>query len=133
MFRKVLFSAMAAAIVITLVTAASAYKVPDEIVLKRPKNNKPLATWVTEVKFPHGFHAIRVSCQKCHHKESDKTLGEFVGCRQCHSSDDPNDLTGFYRAWHSDGPPSCLGCHTQMRARGGDNPVGCTTACHKPS
>ncbi|WP_018125514.1 cytochrome c3 family protein [Desulfovibrio oxyclinae] len=132
MFRKVLFSVAASLAMAVIVTTAVAYKVPDEIVLERPKGNEPLATWVKEVKFAHGFHAIRVPCQKCHHKESDKTLGEFVACRQCHSADNPKDKTGFYRAWHSEGAPSCLGCHTQRRAAGGDNPVGCTTACHKP-
>lgn len=123
-----------AALVFAVVTvaAALAYDVPDTIILERPKGNRELSVWVKKVKFPHGFHAIRVSCQKCHHKESDETLGEFVGCRQCHSGDDPKDPTGFYRAWHSEGPPSCLGCHTQMRTEGGKNPVGCTTACHKP-
>ncbi|WP_041720289.1 cytochrome c3 family protein [Pseudodesulfovibrio piezophilus] len=132
MFRKVLLFTTAA-VTAVIVTVASAYTVPDTVVLKRPDDNKPLAAWITKVKFPHGFHAIRVPCQKCHHKESDKTLGEFVPCRQCHSSDDPDDQTGFYRAWHSDGPPSCLGCHTLMRSQGGKNPVGCTSACHKPS
>lgn len=132
MFRRVLFLASVAVIVVATVTAVLAYEVPNVVVLDRPEGNKKLNDWVTPVKFPHGFHAIRVSCNKCHHKESDKTLGEFVACRQCHSDSNPKERSGFYRAWHSDGPPSCLGCHTQMRARGGKNPVGCTTACHKP-
>lgn len=132
MIRKVLLFATAAAIMVVMVTAALAYEVPNDIVLERPKNNKKLNEWVDKVKFPHGFHAIRVSCNKCHHKESDKTLGEFVPCRQCHTDDDPTEASGFYRAWHTAGPPSCLGCHTQMRTEGGKNPVGCTTACHKP-
>jgi len=132
MFRKVLLFATAAVIAVILVTAAVAYQVPDTIVLDRPKNAEKLNEWVTPVKFPHGFHAIRQPCRDCHHKESDKTLGEFVGCRQCHTESDPKDQSSFYRAWHSDGPPSCLGCHTRMRTQGGKNPVGCTTACHKP-
>lgn len=132
MFRKVLLSATAAVIAIVTVTVAMAYDVPDKILLERPKNNKVLNDWVKNVDFPHGFHAIRVPCRDCHHKETDKDLGNFVPCRQCHSGDDPNDPTGFYRAWHSEGPPSCLGCHTQMRVTGGKNPIGCTTACHKP-
>ncbi|WP_316900146.1 cytochrome c3 family protein [Pseudodesulfovibrio indicus] len=133
MFRKILLMATAAALAVALVGVALAYEVPDKVKLERPKNNKKLNSWVTAVDFPHGFHAIRVPCNGCHHKETDKTLGQFVGCRQCHSSDDPADANGFYRAWHSDGPPSCLGCHTRMRTEGGKNPVGCTTACHKPS
>jgi len=132
MIRTVFLSATAAVLAIVLATAALAYEVPDKIVLERPKNNKALNSWVKKVEFPHGFHAIRVSCKSCHHKESGKTLGAFVACRECHSSDNPKDKTGFYRAWHSDGPPSCLGCHTLMRTEGGKNPVGCTTACHKP-
>lgn len=133
MIRKVLLSVTVLMVCAMLVSVAMAYDVPDNIVIDRPEDNKKVNTWVTEVKFLHGFHAIRLSCNSCHHKESDKTLGQFVACRQCHSSDDPNDKTGFYRAWHSDGPPSCLGCHTRMRTQGGKNPVGCTTACHKPS
>lgn len=130
--KKVLPYFSAVVLALLTITAVQAYEVPDKIVIERPSKNREINTWVTKVTFAHGFHAIRVPCQKCHHKESDKTLGEFVACRDCHNSDDPKDKTGFYRAWHSDGPPSCLGCHTQMRARGGKNPVGCTTACHKP-
>lgn len=133
MLKKILPYLSAVAIAFLAITAVQAYEVPDNIVIKRIKGNKELNSWVKQVKFPHGFHAIRVPCRECHHKESGKTLGAFVPCRECHASDDPNDKSGFYRAWHSDGPPSCLGCHTQMRAKGGKNPVGCTTACHKPS
>ncbi|MEZ7196018.1 cytochrome c3 family protein [Pseudodesulfovibrio karagichevae] len=132
MLRKILLFATAAALAVITVTAALAYEVPDQIVITRPKGNQALNTWVTPVKFPHGFHAIRRACRDCHHKESDKTLGQFVPCRQCHTDDDPNEPSGFYRAWHSPGPPSCLGCHTRMRTEGGKNPVGCTTACHRP-
>lgn len=108
------------------------YDVPDEIIITRPPGNTPLAPWVKQVKFPHGMHAVKNPCRACHHKESAKTLGDFVPCRQCHNGNDPNDRTGFFRAWHTEAAPSCLGCHTQMRARGGKNPVGCTTACHRP-
>ncbi|WP_027177854.1 cytochrome c3 family protein [Maridesulfovibrio bastinii] len=132
MLKRILPFISAVAIAFLAITAVQAYEVPDKITIVRPAGNKKLNTWVKEVKFPHGFHAINVACKKCHHKESGKTLGEFVPCRECHVSDDPNDKSGFYRAWHSDGPPSCLGCHTQMRTKGGKNPVGCTTACHKP-
>ncbi|MBC16926.1 MAG: cytochrome C [Desulfovibrio sp.] len=132
MFRTVLLFMAGAVVAVLTVSAATAYEVPDKIVLDRVKGNKMLNTWVDKVTFAHGFHAIRVPCRDCHHKESDKTLGEFVACRQCHTDDDPKEPSGFYRAWHSDGPPSCLGCHTQKRTQGGKNPVGCTTACHKP-
>lgn len=132
MFRRGLLIATASMVLAILVSVSLAYEVPDNIVLDRPKDNTKLNTWVDTVKFAHGFHAIRIPCKDCHHKETDKTLGQFVGCRQCHTDDDPNEESGFYRAWHSDGPPSCLGCHTQMRTKGGKNPVGCTTACHKP-
>lgn len=131
MSRKILILLSTTIATVTLISAAWAYQVPDTIILDRPGENTPLNQWVGKVKFLHGFHAIRTPCKQCHHKETDKTLGEFVGCRQCHTDDNPNDKSGFYRAWHSDGPPSCLGCHTQLRTRGGKNPVGCTTACHK--
>ncbi|WP_207260144.1 cytochrome c3 family protein [Desulfovibrio sp. Huiquan2017] len=131
MLRKLLLFAAAAVLAAVTVTATQAYEVPDQIVLDRPKENRKLNTWVAPVKFPHGFHAIRLACRQCHHKESDKTMGQFVGCRQCHTDDDPTERSGFYRAWHSPGPPSCLGCHTRMRTEGGKNPVGCTTACHR--
>lgn len=131
--RKVCMGvAMAAVTLLLAVSSGLAYKVPDEIVIKRPKGNEPLAAWVTEVKFPHGMHAVKNACESCHHKESDKTLGEFVPCSQCHKKDDPDDPTGFFRAWHTEAAPSCLGCHTTRRTQGKDNPVGCTTACHKP-
>lgn len=132
MLRKILPYIFAVAIAFFAITAVQAYEVPDKITIVRPEKNRILNTWVKKVNFPHGFHATNVPCKTCHHKESPKTLGAFIACTECHSSDDPNDKTGFYRAWHSDGPPSCLGCHTQMRAKGGKNPVGCTTACHKP-
>lgn len=132
MFRKNLLFATVLGFAVILVSVAVAYEVPDKIVIERPKNNKKLNSWVTKVTFRHGLHAIRIPCKSCHHKETDKTLGEFVGCRECHTDDNPTEESGFYRAWHSDGPPSCLGCHTQMRTQGGENPVGCTTACHKP-
>ncbi len=133
MSSKLLLYFAAMVMVVLTISTVLAYEVPDSIVLERPKGNRKLNSWVTQVKFPHGFHAIRVPCQKCHHKETDKNLGQFIGCRQCHQDVDPKEPTSFYRAWHTDGPPSCLGCHTQMRTRGGKNPVGCTTACHKPA
>ena len=132
MFRKSLLLAAAAFIAAVSVSVALAYEVPNVVVLERPAKNPKLSQWVGKVTFPHGFHAIRVPCKSCHHKETDKTLGEFVGCRQCHSDPNPKEKVGFFRAWHTDGPPSCLGCHTQMRSRGGKNPVGCTSACHRP-
>lgn len=132
MIRKVLLLVSMAAMVMLTATAVLAYEVPDKIILERPKGNEKLNKWVDTVEFPHGFHAIRQACRDCHHKESDKTLGKYVPCRQCHKRDDPTDDSGFYRAWHSPGPPSCLGCHTQKRTDGSKNPVGCTTACHKP-
>ncbi|MFW5490037.1 MAG: cytochrome c3 family protein [Desulfovibrio sp.] len=132
MVRKLYLVLIAAFIVAITTVAAMAFNVPDAIVLERPENNKKLNQWVGPVKFPHGFHAVRQACRNCHHKETDADLGKYVACRQCHTDDDPNNISGFYRAWHSEGPPSCLGCHTQMRTRGGKNPVGCTSACHKP-
>lgn len=122
----------AAFFAVILVSAVLAYDVPDKILIERPKGNQALNSWVKRVEFLHGEHAIKVPCRDCHHKETGKDLGGFVPCRSCHTDDDPTNQAGFYRAWHADGPPSCLGCHTQMRARGGANPVGCTTACHKP-
>jgi len=130
--RLLLYAAAALAVLLIAAAPLLAYDVPDKIVIERPANYEKLNSWVTKVNFTHGAHAIRVSCNQCHHKESDKTLGKFVPCTQCHKSDDPTDESGFYRAWHSDGPPSCLGCHTLMRSKGGKNPVGCTSACHKP-
>ena len=132
MTRTALFHLAAACLVLAAAGAALAYKVPDTIVIKRPADNTPLASWVGDVTFPHGEHAIDNPCKSCHHKESDKTPGEFVSCTQCHKKDDPRDDAGFFRAWHAESSHSCLGCHTMMRAKDGKNPVGCTTACHKP-
>lgn len=132
MVRRNLF--LAALLVVTgiVVTAALAYEIKEVIVLERPDGNTELNSWVGPVKFPHGFHTMNVPCFGCHHKDSAQKLGQFVPCRQCHTNEDPEESSGFYRAWHSSGPPSCLGCHTQTRAKGGKAPVGCTSACHKP-
>ncbi|WP_461211100.1 cytochrome c3 family protein [Desulfocurvus sp. DL9XJH121] len=114
--------------------ALLAYEVPKDIVIKRPERNKPLVKWVEEVKFPHGFHAVYNACRDCHHKESAKTLGEYVPCRQCHNNDDPEDPAGFYLAWHSDNRDnnSCLGCHRHLRlASDALPPLSCTDGCHK--
>jgi hypothetical protein len=132
MLRNMLLFVSLTAMLVFAVTTVLAYEVPDKVLIERPKGNQKLNSWVAPVSFPHGFHAIRLACRNCHHKETDKTLGKYVPCRQCHTDDDPTAESGFYRAWHSPGPPSCLGCHTQMRSEGGKNPVGCTTACHKP-
>ena len=102
--RLLLYAAAALAVLLIAAAPLLAYDVPDKIVIERPANYEKLNSWVTKVNFTHGAHAIRVSCNQCHHKESDKTLGKFVPCTQCHKSDDPTDESGFYRAWHSDGP-----------------------------
>lgn len=129
--RKLLLGAVALAVLGTAAIAL-AYDVPDVIVIERPRKSKPLADWVGKVNFPHGKHAVLNSCNSCHHKESAKTLGDFVACTQCHSGDDPRNRTDYYMAWHAGAPQSCVGCHTDRRAAGGKNPVGCRTACHKP-
>jgi hypothetical protein len=111
-----------------------AYEVPETIQIQRPEKNAALAQWVgPRVEFPHGFHAVRNACNKCHHKESDKDLGKFLSCTQCHSKDDPNDNTGFYLAWHNDSVHSCLGCHRKVRLEdaGKMPPLSCTNGCHK--
>nr|WP_320191776.1 cytochrome c3 family protein [uncultured Desulfobacter sp.] len=129
--RKLVFAALM--VVTTIVaTAALAYEVKELIVLDRPDGNTELNSWVGPVKFPHGLHAMNVSCFGCHHKDSDQELGRFVPCRQCHTDENPQESSGFYRAWHSSEPISCLGCHTRTRTKGGKTPVGCTSACHKP-
>lgn len=114
-----------------LATTALAYEVKEVIILERPDGNTELNRWIGPVKFPHGKHTMYLACLECHHKDSAKELGKFVACRQCHTDEDPTAENGFYRAWHSNGPPSCLGCHALTRARGGKSPVGCTSACHK--
>lgn len=132
MVRKRPVFATVLMIVALTATVVLAYEVKEVIILDRPEGNTELNRWIGPVKFPHGFHTMNLACLTCHHQDSDKEMGEFVPCRQCHTDDDPTDESGFYRAWHSNGPPSCLGCHTQTRARGGKPPVGCTSACHKP-
>ncbi len=132
MLRKLLLYFSAVLFVMGTISVVLAFEVPEKVILERPQGNEKLNSWVTKVTFPHGFHAIRVPCQKCHHMETDKSLGKYIPCRQCHRDVDPKEPTSFYRAWHTEGPPSCLGCHTQMRYKGGKNPIGCTTACHKP-
>ncbi|MBG0777968.1 MAG: cytochrome c3 family protein [Desulfovibrionaceae bacterium] len=126
---------LAAAVACLLLSAGAlyAYDVPKEIVIKRPEGNPPLADWVGSVKFPHGFHAVKNACEHCHHKESAKNLGEFLACTQCHKGADPNDNTGFYRAWHNDATHSCLGCHRKVRLANPKAlpPLSCTDGCHK--
>jgi Class III cytochrome C family. len=129
-------SGVLAALVVCVLLPAGlsiAYEVPNEIVIKRPAKNKPLSDWVGPVTFPHGMHAVKNACRSCHHKESDKDLGQFVSCTQCHSGDSPEEKTGFYLAWHNDSPNSCLGCHRKVRLRETDEmpPLSCTNGCHK--
>ncbi|ADP87473.1 cytochrome c3 family protein [Nitratidesulfovibrio vulgaris] len=110
---------------------AAAYDVPKEIEIKRPAKNKPVASWVGPVKFPHGFHAIHNPCKACHHEESDKSLGSFLPCSQCHNKPGDAEQMSFYRAWHNDKAYSCMGCHRQKRLlKQGEPPISCTRGCH---
>lgn len=125
--------ALIAAVLILQAGVLLAYEVPKDIVIKRPEGNKPLASWVGPVKFPHGTHAVLNACQDCHHKESDKNLGEFLSCTQCHKDEDPKADSGFYLAWHNSSTHSCLGCHRVKRLEGGEEmpPLSCTKGCHE--
>jgi len=125
-----LLSAMA--ILALLPSFAPAYEVPKDLVIKRPAKNQPQASWVGPVNFPHGFHAVNNPCKACHHEESDRTLGQFLPCTQCHSKTGADDPTGLYRAFHNSKTVSCLGCHKQKRLTGqGTPPLSCTRGCHK--
>lgn len=111
-----------------------AYEVPNEREIKRPEKNPPLADWVGTVKFPHGKHAVHNSCASCHHEESDRDLGAFLPCSQCHNKPgtEESPATAFYRAWHSDSTQSCLGCHRKVHLKGNlTPPLSCTNGCHK--
>lgn len=111
---------------------ALAYDVPKEIEIKRPEKNPPVAAWVGPVKFPHGLHAINNSCKSCHHEESDKSLGSFLPCSQCHNKPGDSEQMSFYKAWHNDKTYSCMGCHRQKRLSGqAMPPISCTRGCHK--
>ncbi len=123
---------LAFAAVLLTGAAMSAYEVPDAITLTRLSQNPPASQWVGDVKFPHGEHAVREGCRTCHHKESGKTLGGFVPCRECHSDPDQEDETGFYQAWHNDTRQSCVGCHRMERLKGSKKPpFDCASGCHK--
>ena len=132
MFPQRLVYASSLILTALVVTAAFAFEVTETIVMEPPEDDSRQNSWIGPVEFPHGFHALQVSCQECHHEGTDTGFGEYILCRDCHMDQDPTEPLGFYRAWHSPGPPSCLGCHTQGRAEGGKHPVGCTSACHKP-
>jgi hypothetical protein len=113
-------------------TSLLSYDVPKDLVIKRPEKNAPMASWVGEVQFPHGKHAVLNACRSCHHEESDRTLGEFLKCSQCHNKPGEEAATSFYLAWHNDSPHSCLGCHRQVRLnQRGTPPLSCTNGCHK--
>lgn len=122
----------AMAVLALLPCLASAYEVPKDLVIKRPEKNPPLASWVGPVKFPHGFHAVQNACKSCHHEESDRSLGQFLPCTQCHNKPGVDDPAGFYRAFHNEKTYSCLGCHKQKRlSKQGMPPLSCTRGCHK--
>lgn len=121
----------AAFLLLLLPTALLAYEVPKEIIIKRPEKNQPMAAWVKAVTFPHGKHAVLNACNACHHEESDRTLGQFLPCTQCHNKPTVTETSSFYMAWHNDSTHSCLGCHRKMREAGKMPPLSCTRGCHK--
>lgn len=111
-----------------------AYEVPNEREIKRPDKNPPLAEWVGPVKFPHGKHAVHNPCKSCHHEESDRDLGAYLPCTQCHNKPgtEESPSTAFFRAWHSDSTQSCIGCHRKQHLDGNlTPPVSCINGCHK--
>lgn len=130
--KQVRFWALAAAVLL-LPALSPAYEVPKDLVIKRPEKNEPINAWVTPVNFPHGKHAVHNACQNCHHEESDRNLGEFLKCTQCHNKPGTEDTKGFFLAWHSDATMSCLGCHRKMRLKDPKlmPPLSCTRGCHK--
>jgi len=130
---KRLICIMAALAVLALLPGlASAYEVPKDLIIKRPDKTPQQSTWVGPVKFPHGFHAVYNSCKSCHHEESDRSLGQFLPCTQCHIKPGLDEPTGFFRAFHNSSPTSCLGCHKQKRlTKQAMPPISCTRGCHK--
>jgi len=130
--KRILLSLAALAMVALLPNPAAAYEVPKDLVIKRPDKTPVQAAWVGQVKFPHGFHAVYNPCKACHHEESDRSLGQFLPCTQCHVKSGQDEPTGFYRAFHNSSPVSCLGCHKQKRlSRQAMPPLSCTRGCHK--
>lgn len=124
--------AAAALLLLLLPAALQAYEVPKEITIKRPEKNPPMAVWVNSVTFPHGKHAVLNACSSCHHEESDRSLGQFLPCSQCHNKPTVTESTSFYLAWHNDRTYSCLGCHRKVRQeQRGMPPLSCTRGCHK--
>ena len=111
---------------------AIGYEVPKEFLIKRPEKNPPIATWIGPVQFPHGFHAVKNRCSACHHEESDKSLGQFLPCTQCHNQPGMEEKTSFYKAWHNEKTMSCLGCHKKKRyTNQAMPPISCVRGCHK--
>lgn len=122
---------------IALVTVLSpsvlpAFEIPKDITIKRPASLEPMSTWVTPVQFPHGLHAAVNPCVACHHEETNKTVGAYVPCVQCHDQPGIEDPMSFYAAWHAKNPASCVGCHWQKRLhKQAMPPLSCTRGCHK--
>ncbi|GAB7079522.1 cytochrome c3 family protein [Megalodesulfovibrio paquesii] len=110
---------------------AVGYEVPKDITINRPEKNAPISAWVGPVAFPHGKHATLNACTACHHEESDRTLGQFLPCTQCHNQGGTKETTSAYRAWHDIRPMSCLGCHKQKRYKNeAMPPISCVRGCH---
>lgn len=132
MFKSRRLAAMAAALALAP-TALLGYDVPKDLTIKRPEKNPPIIDWAPQVQFSHGKHAVYTACGTCHHEESDRNVGEFLKCTQCHNKPGVDDnKTSFYLAWHNDSQHSCLGCHRQARLAGKDTPpLSCTDGCHK--
>lgn len=129
--KRITWAVAAMMVMAAFPLALAAYEVPKDLVIKRPDKNPAMATWVGPVNFPHGKHAVLNACKSCHHEESDRTLGQFLPCTQCHNKPGTDDISSFYLAWHNDKPQSCLACHRRMRLeKKAMPPISCTRGCH---
>lgn len=93
-------------------------KIPDTITIEKAQAEKPA------VVFPHGDHAKKFDCLKCHHKAASKD--EVASCFKCHGVDpdapDPSVASAKENPFHI----RCRGCHKEQ----GLGPSKCS-GCHR--
>lgn len=64
-----------------------------------------------QVYFSHDSHGS-VTCKSCHHTVKGRVTSANAECGTCHEYDKSNAFnSSYYKAFHSDRPRSCVGCH----------------------
>jgi hypothetical protein len=113
-------------LVAVLAVAATVYAaVPEMVTITVPDGFESQSTWIKGVEFDHTVHGGLENCTFCHHME-EEGMEDYTACRECHMDTEGDSPDGFYKAWHSSQPFSCVTCHRNMGVG-----YSCTETCHK--